>query len=257
MKVNLLTNTGLWVSVRAAKTCYGKPDMVYEMSDLAQFEFLKRIIKAGHESVLEHSVYVLDITGISRACLQELARHRHISLSVKSTRWALGTHEDVYVPKNMPKELIDFYRRYMHQSFGIVNSVKESNGNDVAKYFLPEGVVTDLILTVNLRELRHMWKVRHSEKALLEFQIIMEAIVESLPEYARELVTYSPEVVSSDSSLLSKATDLLRKASHSMEGVSSQNESGSLSVNTPLIEGINEFLNTVNNLKEKGAEVNA
>jgi thymidylate synthase ThyX len=145
----------------------------------------------------------------------------------------------------------------MHQSFGIVNSIKESSGNDVAKYFLPEGVVTDLILTVNLRELRHMWKVRHSEKALLEFQIIMEAIVESLPEYARELVTYSPEIVSSDSSLLSKATDLLRKASHSMEGVCSQNESGALSVNTPLIEDINEFLNTVNNLKEKGAEVSA
>jgi len=51
--------------------------------------FLKRAIKAGHESVLEHITLTYEVNNLSRACLQELARHRHISLSVESTRHTL------------------------------------------------------------------------------------------------------------------------------------------------------------------------
>jgi len=52
-------------------------------------EFLKRAMKAGHESVLEHITLTYEVNNLSRACLQELARHRHISLSVESTRHTL------------------------------------------------------------------------------------------------------------------------------------------------------------------------
>lgn len=46
--------------------------------------------KFKHKSVLEHLVYSFDIDGISRAVLQELARHRTASLTVKSTRYTMS-----------------------------------------------------------------------------------------------------------------------------------------------------------------------
>ena len=46
--------------------------------------------KLKHASVLEHLSYTFDISDVSRALLQELARHRMASLTVKSTRYTLN-----------------------------------------------------------------------------------------------------------------------------------------------------------------------
>ena len=68
----------------AALTCRANTDKEFVAS-----EVLKRIINAGHESILEHINLTYSVQKLSRACLQELARHRHISLSVESTRHTL------------------------------------------------------------------------------------------------------------------------------------------------------------------------
>jgi thymidylate synthase (FAD) len=54
-------------------------------------DLIRRIIAQGHTSTLEHMVFVFDIEQLSRAALQELARHRHASLSVRSTRYTLSS----------------------------------------------------------------------------------------------------------------------------------------------------------------------
>ena len=193
MDVKLLDFTGYQLAVRAAKMCYGRPEESGDMSIEESIEFLKKIINLGHESVLEHSFFVFEVTGLSRACLQELARHRHISLSVKSTRWALKSHEDIHIPVGIPEDLENVYKRYMAQSHAFVNIVREEHGNDVAKYFLPEGFTTNLIMSLNLREFRHMWKVRHSNKALAEFRGLMEGLVNAVSEEVKSLVEYIPD----------------------------------------------------------------
>ena len=191
--VNVLASTGLYPSVRGAKMCYGAPEQADNMAPSDITIFLKKIIKSGHESVLEHSVLVLEIHGISRACLQELARHRHISLSVKSTRWALKKHTDYYIPEKLKDDMKKFYCEYIEHNMGIVENVRGSFGNDVAKYFAPEGITTSLVLTINLRELRHMYSIRTAPNALKEFQDLMHLIVRSLPPDIQELVEYNPD----------------------------------------------------------------
>jgi len=49
--------------------------------------------KMKHESILEHISYTFQVEGVSRALLQELARHRMASLSVQSSRYTL--HKDL------------------------------------------------------------------------------------------------------------------------------------------------------------------
>ena len=93
MKVQLLNKPDMSIIIEATRTCYdsmSKSDNLGE-KDLA---LLEKIIDSKHESVLEHMVFTFKITDISRACLQELARHRIASYSVKSTRYTLKELRD-------------------------------------------------------------------------------------------------------------------------------------------------------------------
>lgn len=191
MIVKLLDATSLTLAARAAKLCIGKD---WEGDDEAAY--LKTLIQRGHESVLEHVVYVFEVTGLSRACLQQLARHRHISLSVKSTRWALDKHVEYYVPPGLTPLQQESFKDWAE--FGI-NAAAEmkwvTQENDTAKYLLPECVTTDLILTVNLRELRHIYKLRTGRTAMLEFQHLVKALVACLPDEEQELVRYRSDAL--------------------------------------------------------------
>ena len=115
IKITLLNHTPLWVCSNAIRTCYQS----FEKGDKGgekDKELIERVgNKMRHASTLEHLFYNFYIEGISRACLQELARHRIASLSVKSTRYTLKElrDESPFVPlhgicdKNSPSASLD------------------------------------------------------------------------------------------------------------------------------------------------------
>lgn len=154
-------------------TCHANTEKPY-----VPHEVLERIINAGHESVLEHITLTYSVKGISRACLQELARHRHISLSVESTRHTLKKQLD-YTKffDELPKEYLEF-------GFHFVNfaDAHPDMPNDKLKYYLPEFWPTNLILTSNIRELRHIIKLRTAPAALEEFQDLARALFDAVPD---------------------------------------------------------------------------
>ncbi len=184
----------------AALTCHANTEKEY-----IPHEVLGRIIKAGHESVLEHITLTYSVKGLSRACLQELARHRHISLSVESTRHTLRKN----VLADMEKELIlyapmdiAFADNACHvqtkecSTLGeflvvLIRDIVERHPdmpNDALKYFLPEFWPTNLILTSNVRELRHILALRTNPAALNEFRVLAYSLFEAVPEEYRYLL---------------------------------------------------------------------
>jgi len=195
MNVKLIDRTGLRAAAIAAKTCIGRADDGKDMNAGDVPIYLKTLMNLGHESVLEHVVYVFEVQGLSRACLQQLARHRHISLSVKSTRWALDKHAEYYVPLELEEPDAEDWKYALDGVLADTKTLKAAYGNDVAKYLLPECVTTDLILTVNLRELRHIYKLRTGRTAMLEFQHLAKALVACLPEDEQELVRYRSDAL--------------------------------------------------------------
>src|SRR5262245_13639776 len=59
-------------------------------------EYLQNILRQGHGSVFEHSVYVMMIEGISRSCSHELVRHRAgFGYSQLSQRYVDEKHGDI------------------------------------------------------------------------------------------------------------------------------------------------------------------
>jgi len=176
--VKLIHCSGLDIAELAARTCTATTD---KMSDtwMDCEAFLMKLVEQGHMSVFEHVNYTFSIKGVSRALLQELARHRHISLSVESTRWALkrimASNPEMVLPKSLEGVYVGLQMEWIR------SLLKEGIPNDEVKYLIPECLPTNLILTLNLRELIHIYRLRTSMRALKEFHDLMIDIAQCLP----------------------------------------------------------------------------
>lgn len=149
---------------------------------------LERMERVGnknkHASTLEHVAYTFDIDGISRACLQELARHRHQSLSVKSTRYTLKELKDTDTPLEdflvqTGNAIIDDYN--IEALANVHTALLSGASNDVVKYMLPEAYKTSLVSTMNMRALQNFLALRTSKAALWEIRVLAHKLYESIP----------------------------------------------------------------------------
>lgn len=178
MLVKLIDYTPIQIAVRAIRKCYDSEGG----SDEA---LIRNIIKNDHTSTIEHIKYTFEIDGISRACLQELARHRIASLSVQSTRYTLKkmlrgkSLKDLYVSSGDPgvdqaiEAQLFFLKTYLAVS---------DEPNDTIKYAIPEAFKTGLVWTINARSLRNFFKLRLSKRAHKEIRQLAKEIVDLLPE---------------------------------------------------------------------------
>jgi len=192
MKVTLKHSTPLEVCSHAIRTCWQS----FDKSDGGGANDKALIDRVGnkykHASTLEHLVYTFYIQGVSRALLQELARHRLASLSVKSTRYTLKE-----LKKEEPFALDDYEgasafivltdnKEVDSASIAALNNLqkllKQGISNDIAKYALPECYKTELTWTVNARSLQNFLTLRSSKSALWEIRNLANAIFENLPE---------------------------------------------------------------------------
>jgi thymidylate synthase (FAD) len=179
---------------------WDKSDSNGDIIGEGDFNLIKRVgFKYKHESVLEHSLLSFHIT-CSRAMLQELARHRLQSMTVKSTRYTLKEllridYNEIWKDEVLEQFLIFVpstalhnanmqQLRFMYHAYhkGYVRI------NDVLKYALPEAYKTSLQLTLNLRSLLNLLRLRLSKDALWEFRLIAKMMLYSLPDDYKELV---------------------------------------------------------------------
>lgn len=186
MNIKLLNFTPLEIAIKAIRKCY---DSCGDNLGEKDMRLLEAIIKNDHTSTIEHINYTFEIDGISRACLQELARHRHASLSVESTRYTLRNLIQEYKKDNflysdylvltgdnqMDQWSIDSLNR-------VISLLEKGYKNDQAKYLLPESYKTNLIWTINARSLRNFLKLRSSSKALWEIRELANNIFNAIPD---------------------------------------------------------------------------
>ena len=191
MKVTLLHYTPLPVAAHAIRTCWQSFDKSDKGGPKDQ-ELIDRVgNKYKHASTLEHLVYTFYIQGISRALLQELARHRMASLSVKSTRYTL---KELKNAKPFSEEDFKGASRYIvltgneivdRASIKALNALQKilqaGISNDIAKYCLPECYKTELTWTINARSLQNFLSLRSSKSALWEIRNLAFAIFQALP----------------------------------------------------------------------------
>ncbi len=199
MQITLLHHTPLVVCASAIRTCWQS----FDKSDNGGEKDRELIDRVGnkfkHASTLEHLVYTFYIQGISRALLQELARHRMASLSVKSTRYTLKElkNEEPFTPEDIQraaKYLVmtdeDMVNEMSIRALENLRQVLKSGiSNDKAKYCLPESYKTELTWTINARSLQNFINLRSDKSALWEIRELALKLYDHLPEEHKYLFT--------------------------------------------------------------------
>lgn len=185
-KVTLIAHTpgaGELAAV-AARLCYSGSDIA-QLQSLAtereQLGFLRGVMSSGHLSVVEHASFTFAIEGVSRALLAQLTRHRIASFSVQSQRYvSFEQGFDYVIPpaiQALGQEAVDEYDAQMAQIhrwyLGWQNRLgRDENGNEDARFVLPNACETRLILTMNARELLHFFSLRCCNRAQWEIRAL-------------------------------------------------------------------------------------
>ena len=154
---------------RCGRVCYKSEGKITEGS---AEKFVANIIKRGHESVLEHISITMKFV-VDRGVSHEIVRHRVASYSQESTRYCNYIKED-FGSEITVVELYFFEGTYAYifwkgamqmcetAYFELLNAgVKPEEARTV----LPHSLKTEVVDTMNLRELRHFLKLRTASTA--------------------------------------------------------------------------------------------
>ena len=155
---------------RYGRVCYKSESNITQNSANS---FVQRIINSGHESVIEHEKITVKII-CDRGVSHEIVRHRIASYSQESTRYCnyskdqFGNEITVIKPcfwdESSPNYLI--WKKQM-ESIEKAYFDLLSNGAkpEEARSILPNSLKTEIVVTMNLREWRHFFKLRTSRRA--------------------------------------------------------------------------------------------
>lgn len=169
----------------AGRTCYKSEDRISE--DSAE-GFVRRILKSGHHSVIEHVTITVRFI-CDRGVSHELVRHRLASYSQESTRYAdyagdrFGGEITVVKPPFWSEDS-PLYREWykaMKAAEGCYLRLIEMGAKpQEARSVLPNSLKTEVVMTCNLREWRHVLELRCGPGAHPQIRQVMLPLLEEL-----------------------------------------------------------------------------
>jgi len=186
MKVALIRHTLSPAEVVAlgARLCYSKArvdDLLERVSSKDQTDFVERIMTMGHDSVLEHASFTFGIEGVSRVLLAQITRHRLASFSVQSQRYVSYENGFGYIVPPKIEALGDDAVREFEQQMDTMHKWYTQwqsrlgtgeGGNEDARFVLPGACETRMMVTMNVRELRHFLGLRMCSRAQWEIRAL-------------------------------------------------------------------------------------
>lgn len=172
---------------RAGRVCYKSEG---KMTDHSAGQFIANIIKRGHESVLEHEKITVSIV-CDRGVTHELVRHRIASYSQESTRYCnyfkeqFGRELTFIKPCFWSEDSARFalWKDQMQQIEHTYNRLIEDGASpQEARSVLPNSLKTELVVTMNIREWRHFFKLRAAAAAHPQMREIAGMLLDGFRE---------------------------------------------------------------------------
>jgi thymidylate synthase (FAD) len=141
---------------------------------------LKSWIRMGHESVIEHASATFYIKA-SRVLTHELVRHRLASYSQRSQRYVKESEPRYITPPELEaggKGAVELYENAILNSWKAYRKLlADGIKPEIARYVLPNSCETQIVMTMNFRELRHFIKLRTSKRSLPEMRAVAREIL--------------------------------------------------------------------------------
>lgn len=172
---------------RAGRTCYKSEGKI---GDGTAEKFIAAIIKRGHESVLEHEKLTVRFV-CDRGVTHELVRHRIASYSQESTRYCnyaqdrFGSELTFIKPCfwDEDDEKYKLWAEAMQAVEKTYNDMIELGAKpEEARSILPNSLKTEIVVTMNMREWRHYFKLRTAPAAHPQIREISCMLLAELKE---------------------------------------------------------------------------
>ncbi len=157
-----------------------------ELSPKKVEKLIKVLKQLGHESVFEHASFTFAIEGISRVCTHQLVRHRLASYTQQSQRYVSLKNPKFIVPESIVNsEYMEKVEELLDKASTLYRKMVE-NGirKEDARFVLPQGIETKIIVTMNARELRHFFKLRCAKDAQWEIRKLAIEMLKNVYEVA-------------------------------------------------------------------------
>ena len=176
---------------KAGRTCYQSENK--EITEKTAKKFVEMVLKRGHESVIEHSNMTVQFNNVSRGFTHELVRHRLCAYSQESTRYVDYAREGqgpdldrfrlkCVVPPHKnerAKILLEDGRKIsfvemLNEIEKFYRALRKADWHpEDARQILPQALKAQIVTSANLREWRHIFKMRTSKFAHWEIRKVM------------------------------------------------------------------------------------
>lgn len=173
----------LSIAELAASVCY-------DSEPTENYRIAKSCKATNHVSVLEHISFTFCVTGVSRALLAQLSRHRHISLSVQSQRYVAMNNFDYVNPfvEQHGGDVFDDMMSNIANDYKLLKNLGAANED--ARAVLPNACCTKFYVTINARSLIEMSHLRLCTRAQAEIRSMFMAIKEQVATVCPELAAW-------------------------------------------------------------------
>jgi thymidylate synthase (FAD) len=184
---------------RIARTCYRSENLISE-DDSSARKIIGSLIKSGHEAMIEHySISVRFICDVG--FYKDISRHRLASFAIESTRYCnysknkFGNQISFIKPVNI-KEGTPEYELWYNTLVCIQDNYNEMSklgaNPDQLRMILPHSTAAEVNITANLREWRHIFKLRTNSHAHPSLQ---ELLIPLLKEFQSKIPIIFDDII--------------------------------------------------------------
>jgi thymidylate synthase (FAD) len=180
---------------QAGRICYKSEDKI---TDESAPKFVKRLLDRGHEAMIEHASASYRVI-CDRGVTHEIVRHRLFSYAQESTRYcnykgevtyiippwmsSLSLHNDnLYWEEIYSKESYEaqWLRHLSSCEIAYQDAIEAGWIPQQARSVLPNALKTEIVITGNLREWRHFFKLRCAKSAHPQMQEVANMVLDDI-----------------------------------------------------------------------------
>ena len=174
---------------RVARVCY-KSEAKMTESNASAIDLIGKLMANGHEAMIEHSQFSVLFT-VDRGVSHEIVRHRIASFAQESTRYCN------YADEKFGTELTFIKPFYLEEGSGgwivwklameqaersYLSMIRHGHTPQEARAVLPNSLKTDIVVTANYREWRHIFKLRTAKHAHPQMREVMVPLYKEIRE---------------------------------------------------------------------------
>ena len=151
------------------RTCYKSEKHI---TDISAERFIKNLIDRGHEAIIEHA-YISVKFICDRGVSHEIVRHRLASFAQESTRYCNYTSDKfdnhitvikpIFYDDTESVQYKTWFDSCMQSEQAYFKLIGSGSTPEEARCVLPNSLKTEVVMTANLREWRHFFKLRAAD----------------------------------------------------------------------------------------------